>query len=220
MPGLRADQQIRRRLPRPFLPRRGVRREPRDLPHRPGDHPPAHVRRCQDPCRTTTGRRRQGQRHLRADRRHRCASGDGRPTQQRDGRPAGRGSARRLRHHHQPQHRALRPAPGLGGLGPVNRHVRPGHLRLRTEGIRGGGRHHRHRARRRPVRRRDRAEGPRRQARRRLPALPRPGPDSLIFCGCTQLPHQREPRLYPRLSSVQYGSKRAMRPIVGYSCFL
>lgn len=92
--------------------------------------------------------------------------------------------------------------------------------RLRTEGIRGGGRHHRHRARRRPVRRRDRAEGPRRQARRRLPALPRPGPDSLIFCGCTQLPHQREPRLYPRLSSVQYGSKRAMRPIVGYSCFL
>ena len=30
-------------LPRPFLPRRGVRREPRDLPHRPGDHPPAHV---------------------------------------------------------------------------------------------------------------------------------------------------------------------------------
>lgn len=79
---------------------------------------------------------------------------------------------------------------------------------------------HRHRARRRPVRRRDRAEGPRRQARRRLPALPRPGPDSLIFCGCTQLPHQREPRLYPRLSSVQYGSKRAMRPIVGYSCFL
>ena len=69
-------------------------------------------------------------------------------------------------------------------------------------------------------RRRDRAEGPRRQARRRLPALPRPGPDSLIFCGCTQLPHQREPRLYPRLSSVQYGSKRAMRPIVGYSCFL
>ena len=115
---------------------------------------------------------------------------------------------------------ALRPAPGLGGLGPENRHVRPGHLRLRTEGIRGGGRHHRHRARRRPVRRRDRAEGPRRQARRRLPALPRPGPDSLIFCGCTQLPHQREPRLYPRLSSVQYGSKRAMRPIVGYSCFL
>ena len=92
--------------------------------------------------------------------------------------------------------------------------------RLRTEGIRGGGRHHRHRARRRPVRRRDRAEGPRRQARRRLPALPRPGPDSLIFCGCTRLPHQREPRLYPRLSSVQYGSKRAMRPIVGYSCFL
>ena len=114
----------------------------------------------------------------------------------------------------------LRPAPGLGGLGPENRHVRPGHPRLRTEGIRGGGRHHRHRARRRPVRRRDRAEGPRRQARRRLPALPRPGPDSLIFCGCTQLPHQREPRFYPRLSSVQYGSKRAMRPIVGYSCFL
>lgn len=38
-----------------------------------------------------------------------------------------------------------------------------------------------HRARRRPVRRRDRAEGPCRQARRRLPALPRPGPDSLIF---------------------------------------
>ena len=71
-----------------------------------------------------------------------------------------------------------------------------------------------------PFGRRDRAEGPRRQARRRLPALPRPGPDSLIFCGCTQLPHQREPRLYPRLSSVQYGSKRAMRPIVGYSCFL
>ena len=30
-------------------------------------------------------------------------------------------------------------APGLGGLGPENRHVRPGHLRLRTEGIRGGG---------------------------------------------------------------------------------
>ena len=85
-----------------------------------------------------------------------------------------------MRHHHQPQHRPVRPAPRIRGLRPAHRHQRPRHPRLRTQGIRGGRRHHRHRSRRRTGRRRRRAQGARRQARRRLPALPGTRPDPLI----------------------------------------
>ena len=52
--------------------------------------------------------------------------------------------------------------------------------RLRTQGIRGSRRHHRHRSRRRTGRRRRRAQGARRQACRRLPALPGTRPNPLI----------------------------------------
>ena len=105
----------------------------------------------------------------RAHRRHRRAPGARGPARVRAGRPAGRGPPARHRDHHQPQRRAVRPAPAGRVVGHARGHLGAGHPRP------AGGRLPRDRPRDRPgADRRLR----RRRAGRAWPSAPAPWPSA------------------------------------------